>query len=328
MGSITSAGNISFARPISLIGSSTFSTMSGGGDITISNTVNGMQNLTLSSSGTGAILFSADVGTVTRLGGITVQTVNNFTAQDISASSFTQLSSTGTSTFNGVLNSDGFAGISMAGANFTHAANIITTIGGYAVTNLGAWTFTGSNITVDGSFTQMGPGSVSLLGTLRSNLSNISIAGPVTLASALTCDTSNNNGNIIFTGTIEGTQALTLLSGTGEITFNSAIGATNRLTSLSVFSEGNLSFQSVRAGQIVQLGGTGTTSLNGAVDTNTISGISISTANVVISAPVTTTAAGPLSINTTGSFTLAGGNVLTVDGSFTEVGSGTCNLNG
>ncbi|MFM7837702.1 MAG: hypothetical protein ACKPJD_38410, partial [Planctomycetaceae bacterium] len=100
---------------------------------------------------------------------------------------------------------------------------------------------------------------------------------------------------------------LTLRAGTdGDIVVGLVAGSSsNRLGNILIESANDVTLNAVTAQSLIQSNGTnnisdnsdlGTTTLNGAVDTNTLSGVSITTMNVVVNATITTTSLGPVSL--------------------------------
>ena len=90
---------------------------------------------------------------------------------------------------------------------------------------LGATSITGASVVLNGSIN---------LGDVSGN--NFTVSGPVTLASNITINTDNttNDGNISFSGSMNGAKTLDLNAGTGTVALGGAIGGSSRLTDLDV----------------------------------------------------------------------------------------------
>ena len=70
---------------------------------------------------------------------------------------------------------------------------------------------------------------------------NVSFTGPVTLTGDVyidtvedTADTSDTDGTVTFSSTIDGNKDLWILSGSGNVTISGAIGSENPLTGLAI----------------------------------------------------------------------------------------------
>src|SRR6185436_6691925 len=135
-------------------------------------------------SGTGNITLGAGVGTSTALTGFTITQANTVSTQAVTATFIAQNAGTGTTTFNGAVNTTGASGIALTGNNFTFS-NTFTTAGGGAVTIVDA-----------GVATFNGVGSV---------------AGAVTVNGAAFASTITAGGAIAVNGaaTVSGTGSLT-----------------------------------------------------------------------------------------------------------------------
>ncbi|MBX7067542.1 MAG: filamentous hemagglutinin N-terminal domain-containing protein [Parachlamydiales bacterium] len=330
----TTNDDITFLRAVTLTGSAAFSTGAGAGNIIFQNTINGTvanaENLTLS-SGTGDITLSGIVGGGTRVGTFLIGNANNVTTSAITAGSITQTTGSGTTTFGGALDTNTAAGINLAGTNFVlNGAATTTAAGVVTIANSGSLTInTTAPINAAGAFTQtIGP--VFLGANVTTANANLSFGGAVSLIPPAVSPIALNSGggNILFSSTITGGQDLSLTAGLGNVTLTGAAGTPTRLGVLTINSAADVTTAAITAASITQAAGTGTTTFNGALDTNTVSGIAITGTNVTFSAPVNTTAAGPVTVTNSGTLTINLASTMTLDGPFTQNGAGPVTLAG
>ncbi|MFA6501721.1 MAG: filamentous hemagglutinin N-terminal domain-containing protein, partial [Parachlamydiales bacterium] len=343
---ITAGGAMQFNGPFAVLGTGLLNTSAANANISFLNTLNGTialtDNLTLS-SGTGDILFSQNAGSLISLGTLTISTAKNFTAQAVTASSLTQSAGSGTTLFNGSISTSGAIGIDLNGTTFTILQNMITTGGGpVSITNSGVLTTTaGKSITSNGIFTQDGSGSV-LLGcaittTNASALSaaiNFSGTSPITLTAPVVIDSSIGGGTISFSAasTVKGNQPITLIAGSGDISILGSFGdIASRLGAFTITSVKDATIQAVTAGSITQTNGTGTSTLNGSIDTDTPVGITLTGNNFTVDVgaiAITTTNGGSFTVTNSGLVSGAGATPITIDGSFIQNGTGPIVIGG
>jgi len=217
-----------------------------GGNITFDNPIDGLvagSNALTINTGTGNLTLNSAVGNTTRLGTLTLTNANNVTTDAITASSLTQTAGTGTTSFNGTLNTDTAAGINLTGSNFSFSSPVTTTnSGGVTLNNSGVLTTTAAaDMTLDGTFQQTGTGTTSLAGDITTTSDTITFASPITLAGPLSFSTGAG-ADITFSNTITGGQDLTLNAGTGNIILSSPtndIGTLNLTGNNAVINEGN-----------------------------------------------------------------------------------------
>ena len=324
-GSITTADqNIQFADPVAFTGTSALN--SGGANILFSNTVDGPGALGLT-AGAGNITFSAAVGSLTRLGALTLNSATNLSALSINAASINQIGVTGNSTY-AAINTNGAAGVQLTGNTFTINGNLTTTGGGpFTITNSGLLNLTaGSATSLSSTFTQNGTGAVDFAGTLITNNAALSFTSPITLTGAASLSTGSGAGNITLSSTVDGAQTLSLTSGTGNLVLGGNVGSTTRLSDITINQAGNVSTLGITAASLTQLVGIGTSTFNGVVNTNTVTGINLTGTNFTFNNNVTTTAAGPLFVNNSGLLTFASGTTDTIGGAFSQVGTGGLSL--
>ena len=327
---VTDNANLSFASPVTLTAPVTLSTGTGTGSITFSQTVDGNEPLTLT-AGDGDILFSGIVGGTTPIGAFTINSVHNFTTSvGLNVASITLLSSTGTYTVYGTINTTAPAGINLTGNNFVRIGVAVTTTNGGSITVNNSGSITGSGInstSVDGSYLQIGAGPVNLAGAIHTTHGTISFAGPITLVSSATLDTSAGSSNITLNNTVDGDQSLTFQAGSGNIFLNAAAGSTTPLGALTFSSGNNVTADAITAASVTSTSLTGTASFNGAVTTSGSSGISLSGAAFSLG-NVTTTNSGPMSIANSGTLTFANASNVSIDGAFTQSGTGSVSMGG
>ncbi|MFN0011166.1 MAG: filamentous hemagglutinin N-terminal domain-containing protein [Phycisphaerales bacterium] len=216
-----------------------------GGNLLFEGTVNGTtadaQTLSIT-AGAGDVTFQGAVGDTVPLGDTTVVSADDVSFMGaFSGTGYTQQAGTGLTTFTGLATTTGGTGINFTGTNLTINGGVqVGGTGGIAVDNAGLFTVgaTALNLTGTGAFIQTsaaGTGTVLLNGsTINTNDRNIGFASNTTLATgAVLLNTTNGSiGNITFTGTVDGGQALTATSG-GTTTFNSTVGAGTPLASLT-----------------------------------------------------------------------------------------------
>ncbi|WP_298621958.1 YDG domain-containing protein [uncultured Zoogloea sp.] len=174
-------------------------------------------------------------------------------------------------------------------ADAVHAASVTTNVGG--TTRLGG------NVTTSGAQTYN---------------------DAVELLTGVTVTTTNSA--VSFGGTLnseagEGNN-LTVVAGSGDVGFTGAVGgaANGRLGTLTVTSAHDVTANAISAGALVQTAGSGTTTLNGAVDTDTAAGVSLAGTHLAVNAGITTTNAGGVTLNQSGTTALSASGDINADG--------------
>lgn len=327
---ISLTGNITTAHNIILQAPLIADTSAGGGNIIIQGTIDGSFPLTFN-AGTGNVDLQQNVGSSTRIGALTINSANNVTTQAVTASSIQQVAGTGTTTFNGPLSTNALAGISVSSASIALGSAITTTNNGpcaFTISNAGTFTNTpASPITVSGAFTQSGSGAVSFGGSLTTNNNNISFAGPIAMSADTTLNTGSLVGDVTLSSTVQGAHNLNITAGTGSVTFGGNVGTgITPLTSVVINSALNVTSQAITAGFIQQSNGTGTSTFNGALSTNTATGIALTGAAFNFNAPFTTTAAGTFTLTNSGLAAMSAAATGSVAGNFLQNGSNTTQL--
>jgi hypothetical protein len=324
---ITPNKAIAFNTPVTLTGA--VSINSGGGSIVFGTTLkgssSGTENLTLT-AGTGNVSFSGVVG-ATRLGAISIVSAGNVTATTLSAGSLAQTAGSGTTTFNGDLDFSAASGLSVNAANIVVNNTIHTS--GNAVVTLNPGTLltiaSAGDMTLDGAFSQGGSGTVATAGDITTTNDAIGFGSAVTLAGPVAMATAG--GNLSFGSSLDGAQNLTLTAGTGNVSFSGVVGAT-RLGVISIVSAGSVTATTLSAGSLAQTAGSGTTTFNGALDFSTASGLSVNATNIVVNSTVHTSGNGVATLNPGTLLTIAAAGDMTLDGAFSQGGSGTASTAG
>lgn len=247
-GNVTLGGNVSTVNDqnwqgnIILGGNATLS-MTGTGFMTFQQTVDaasaGTQGLTVDAAASSGVFFKRAVGGTAALASLTSTT-------GTSVGVLYDVTTTGNQTYNGPLNlrvgnthtlsSAGGNGNMLFGStidaatagtqSLTLAAGTgnVTFGGAVGATNrLASLAVTGGKVTIGGNVTTKG---------------NQTYTGPVVLSATDTLDSSNNNGNVAFSSTVDGAtvslQGLTVTSGTGNVTFGGIVGGIKALLSRTV----------------------------------------------------------------------------------------------
>ena len=142
--------------------------------------------------------------------------------------------------------------------------NIQTTSGNVHISNEQSLNIaSGTQLTIDGSFEQIGNGWVNIGGNIQTTGQQINFLGNLTLLGPVQLATGQEAGNILLAGTIDSSKdsiyRLSLNAGTGNITFNSDLGI-NDLFDLTIFSANTVVFNSAsQLNSFKQEAGTGLT---------------------------------------------------------------------
>ncbi|MCC6128156.1 MAG: hypothetical protein IT584_03035, partial [Chlamydiae bacterium] len=323
--SLQATDSIAFTGSVNVSGSASLITSSN--PITLSNTLNGPGNLTLNAA-TGPISLQGAAGNITRLGALTFSAATNITTLGISAASITQTNGSGITTMVGDLNTNSSLGISLMGTNFAITGSLISTNAGpcaishTSVLSLNA----GSSTLLSGPFTESGVGgTVNLSGTIHASNANVTFTNPILLTGAATLN-SNEGGDILVSSTVDGPYDLVYTAGTGNITLAANIGSITPVNSLTITTANNVSTQAISAGSINQNEGSGSTIFNGALVSTQMSGINLTGTAFTFEAPVTTIGGGSLVINNSGALILPSAAPISLQGNFSQTGSGAVSL--
>ncbi|MBF0339339.1 MAG: filamentous hemagglutinin N-terminal domain-containing protein [Magnetococcales bacterium] len=371
--SITANNGITLGSAVTMKGDLTLITT--GGNISL-NTLDGNQNVTLT-AGTGNVTMTGNVGSTTPVGNLTINSAHNVTAAGVRAASLRQTTGSGTTTFNGVVDSSGAvnlaadggitfgAAMSMNGPsvlvtagtaiNFNGTVNgsqsLTLTAGGGNVTfaadaggtaRLGDLTIiSAQNVTTAGikaaTVTQnAGTGTTTFNGIVDADSTvsittnnDVTFGSPMTMKGPLSVKTSGGGGNINFNSTLDGAQNFTLTAGTGNIHFVGAVGSITPPVTGTIVSAKDVTVDStLRMSSLTQSAGTGTTLFSDAI-TLTTGGLNLTGKNFTFNGTVNTLTAAQ-----GGTVTIANSGLLTInknmslDGTFTQNGSGLVALGG
>jgi len=231
--------------------------------------------------------------------------------------------SAGTGSVGGAVTIDttGAATISIANITTTGGASTATGgVGGAAGqitlnTNTGTITLNSSTITAAGgagdTAADQGAGA------------DITFSDSVLLAGgAAAIDTGATGGHIEFQNTVNGGQALTLTAGAGNVTLTGVVGGTDRLGAIDIVSATNVTANAVTAASLLQQAGSGTTTFNGAIDTNALAGVRITGTHLALNNTINTTAAGTVTFDQSGTATIAAAGDITADGAVSITAAG------
>jgi len=290
-GTISFSGNVTLTRDITLtadeidFGKDDFANISGTGNLILQPATDGLD-----------IVIGAAENTLGKL---------SLTDDDITA-----LGSTPRSITIGRTNGRSAIAIDPSGADFKNPVTLQAPLG---------------SITVDGSITGNNP--LTLIGptTLNQNITtqDLTINGNTLLGNNVTLITVTSAENITFNGTVDGNNNLTLEAGTGDITVTGAMGDNTRLGDLIINSANNVTTEAIKAASINQLDGNGTTTFNGALNTD---GIDLTGNNFTFNAPVTTNNNGNVTINNGGLLTID--TDMKLDGAFEQIGKAGVSIAG
>ncbi|MEC4894500.1 MAG: CHAT domain-containing protein [Oscillatoria sp. PMC 1051.18] len=233
-------GNLILATP------ATLSTDTGTGNITISGTIDGNNNLTLA-AGIGTIDLGDEVGGILPLTNLTVGSASNLTVESNLTTDGDILINSPITLNNNLIFAAGTGGITLndivtaAGtADFTLAAtqDIITNS---IITNGGEISIDSSNGVIDtslGILDASNGGEINLTaetiipGNLNTTNNDILFDGAVILTIPVEITTSD--GDVTFTNTIDGNQPLTIEAGNGVVQFTNNLGDTIPIGGLEV----------------------------------------------------------------------------------------------
>ena len=341
IGTLTATGNIvsqdtalNFPSAVVVQGINTFSTVGTvGADLTFASTVDGAMadsfGLTLNTGG-GNIVFANNVGHVARLASLTVAAANNVTvnpAATLVVDSFFQLNGFGTTTFNGPVIVPTAVGLLLSGNNFSFN-NLIETQnnGPLTVTNSGTLSLAGV-ANLSGAFTQRGVGSVRLSGSVTA-AQPILISSPIQVTGTPILDTSAASQTISLLSTVDGPGGITFALGNSDLVVSGNTGSTTPLAAITVSSSHNITVQSVVAGSLDLVSSTATAILNGSLSTTSPAGISLTGNNFLLNGALVTTGGGNVVVTNSGLITGLSISSRTVDGSYTQNGTGPVNFAG
>ena len=234
---VTTTGNQTYAGAVVLNNAVILDSSAGNGNVSFGSTLdsdNAARNVTIA-AGSGNVGFGGAVGggnalasmavtggNITLGGNVTTNTNQTYTGKVILVANDTLDSSAagGNIAFSSTVDATTAGTQSLTLAAGTGNVAFGGAVG--ATNRLASLTATGGNVTIGGNVTTSG---------------NQAYSGAVVLSAADTLDSSNSNGNISFTSSVDsdGTaRALTITSGTGNVTFGAAEGLLGSLSSLVV----------------------------------------------------------------------------------------------
>ncbi len=336
-------GAITFTGPVDLQADVTVATA---GNIKFTSTVDGAQALTVN-AGSGTVELQGAVGANTKLSGLAVTggeialdavaTTGAIAIEgtDIDLNGSSYQSDTGAITFTGPVVLQADAMVATAGdIKFTSTvdgAQALTVNAGSGTvelqgavggTKLVSLTVDGGQIDLD---TVATTGAIAIEGTgialngssYQSDTGAITFTGAVDLQADVTVATA---GNIKFTSTVDGAQALTVNAGSGKVELEGAVGANTKLSGLAV-TGGEIDLDAVATTGAIAIEGTDI-DLNGSSYQSDNGAITF-TGAVDLQADVTVATAGDIKFTSTVVSAAGGNRTLTVN-----AGSGKVELEG
>jgi hypothetical protein len=169
---------------------------------------------------------------------LNIVSAGNVGAGALTLGAFDQDAGSGTTTFNGAVNTNTSAGVVVVNTNLVVNAAVTTTSSGVV-------TFTQSGTTViaaagdivaDGAVTITSGGGLTTSGDITTTADAIQFASATTLGGAVAL--ASTNGAVTFSSTLNGTTSdtedLTITPGTGAVTFTGTVGGTTSLGTLSI----------------------------------------------------------------------------------------------
>jgi hypothetical protein len=332
----TTSDTVNFLRAVTLNGSGSTvainTTTSGtGGSITFQGALDATtagataEDLTLTAGTTGDITFTGAVGS-TRLGDVVIASAKDVTVSStFAATTLTQSAGAGTTTLNGAVNTDALGGVGLTGTNLAVNSTLATANSGtVTVSQSGTATFaTTGDISADGAVSLTATGGISTAGDITTTNDNVTYVSAVTLTGPVTVDTGAGAGNISFNSTVNGSEDLTLAAGTGTVTFSGIAGGTTRLEDVSIQSAGAVDIDAAFSAEtLTQVAGSGTTTIDAAVDTNALGGISLTGTNLAVNSTLTTANSGTVTVNQSGTATFAATGDILADGAVSLTAAG------
>ena len=259
---VTVGGNITQSGAIGVAGATEFNAI---GDITLLDPTNTFGAITLTGQNASILEGAAtDIAGVV-LGGNLTLTSSGAIAQAGSILVVGNASLNAGSndiTSNAAIDS---GGLILTGGNINLNSAYAVGAEDFIITNSGELKIVpAATIGVVGDFLQNGTGNVTIGGNIT-NASSITFAQAVTVSDPISL--TAKNGDILFQNTVDGSQNLTLNSGTGNVTFSDAVGSNIPLGNLAVNSSGTTSFANTVNATSLTTDAGGTTQINGNITT-------------------------------------------------------------
>ncbi|MBS0627552.1 MAG: calcium-binding protein, partial [Verrucomicrobia bacterium] len=238
-------------------------------NITATKTIDGPHDFTLDVGSSGTISLQNNVGQKVRIGDFDIVNAATVNTQAIYASTIVQEAGTGTTVFNGILDTVYKGGIELNGVNFTLTAGATTTNGGHFLVNQSGNLIILQAMDISGAFSQASIGNVRLSGNITTNQQNIAFTGHVLLQGPVSLSTGDEGpGGIRFLDEIDSTfgsdYSLDLTLGGGDLLFADTVGAFGSLGDILVHNARNVTASDfIRSLSYTQLQGLGTGSYAG-----------------------------------------------------------------
>ncbi|TAK81006.1 MAG: hypothetical protein EPO20_27270 [Betaproteobacteria bacterium] len=315
-----------------------------GSDLTVGSTVNSDSGLitlkaadavtlnsTVGNSGTSAITVQANYDGVLGSGETGLLDIN--AALGNSASGAIQLSGNAVSV-DAPVNSASFVQVTATTGAMNVNSSITTAAGGGGVVTLNAAGMLelaeAGDISADGAVTMTAGGGIRTAGEITTTADDVTLSSNTTLIGDVAMDTGAGAGNVAFNGTLTATNAglddLAITAGTGNVTFGGTVGAT-RLGNILINSATDVSVNAaLTAASLRQVAGTGTTTLNGAVNVNAVVPGATAAGVVLANNNLTVTATGSVATNGKDLFFAADDMSLGGAAGSIDVGSGNATL--
>ena len=345
----TSAGDIDINGPVEIRSNVAIDTGAGGGNLNLSakSTLDSQLgesnnvNVTLDA---GNATFGAAVGATNPLGELRFTSANDVTLQaSVDAARIAQFMGSGTTRFEGSISTTDptQVGVALTGTSFVFGGPVTAKgNGGVAITHSGLLDINdAADMQLEGSFREDGGGAVETAANIVTTGDVISFGSPVTLTDGSAADVlfdTTGGGNvtgadITFDSTLDGEsdgiEQLTLNTGdAGDVQLSGVIGGVMRVGPLHVVNAHNFTADgAVTATRISQAAGLGTTTFNGAIDTNdaTERGVDLNTINVSLNDAIQTTGDGRVELTVTGLLDIADAADMNLSGSFLQDGGGS-----
>ncbi len=305
------------------------------GGVTFASTLDGPGSLAFVIGG-GNLTFDGNIGGITAFGDIAIASVQNvMVAGSFIGSSFTQVTGGGTLTIAGTMTTSSSTGVSLTGTIMDITGSITTSASGpVAFDNTDLLTITGS-INANGPVSQTGGGTVSLGNTITTTNAlaasgAVSFTNPVTLIDDVVINTIVGDADITFgsLATVDGLENFSLIAGSGDISLGAEIGGLTPIDAFTIYSATNLTLPALTASSLLQVAGTGTTTLGGAVTTIGDAGVVIVGNIFNVNAPIETLGKGPIILQNSGLLTISSSATINAASIFLQTGSGSVNVSG
>ena len=228
-GIATNDSNLIFNMPVNLLGDSTLNAGTGILEFNDALSAGNYQlglvgdeiNLNDAVSGTGAL----EIQPKTPSSDIAIAgTDNNTQALDLTATELSQIQ-------------EGFSSITIGQSDGTGTVSVNSLVVSDPVairSGLGSVNIDGAITGTDNASISVEAGTANLAANISTDGENITIGSQAILNADIILDTGTGGGDITFTGTLDGSQALSLNAGSGEINFEDVAGGSNPLASLSL----------------------------------------------------------------------------------------------